>query len=80
MFTIKIKTDVRHQGNSDTPPHTTTDEQVFEAAGVRKEGSKIYVDMIDSVGEYDTSMGATNRESVMYVMNRFGATVATYRL
>ena len=72
MLTVKISvTDNGVRGHSET---------IFEASQVRKEGDDVIVDH----AEGGSSTWSVNRqqqiETFMYVVNRNGATVATYRL
>lgn len=55
-------------------------ETIFEASQVRRDGEKILVDHAEG-GQSSWDIKPENKvEIFMYVVNRNGATVATYRL
>jgi hypothetical protein len=72
MFTIKVI----EQGSEGIES-----EQVFEASGVRSDKTAVYVDLEHGQAEYRyRQTGEPGSSQTMFVMNRFGATVADYRL
>jgi hypothetical protein len=71
MFTVKVV---------EQNPEGVVSEHLFEASGLRSDRDAVYADMADgSIATYQFNKRQDIAQD-MFVMNRFGATVSTYRL